>query len=136
LKISSKGEYGILALVDLTIHQDSGPVKIQSIANREDIPKKYLEQVLLTLKKGGFVESTRGKKGGYFLADPPSEISLIDVLDVLEEQIALTDSGRERPEYLRKFWEEKSDEIRTILDVPLSELAERRAEDSEVVFHI
>ena len=136
MKISSKGEYGVLALVDLAIQRDSGPVNIQSIADRQDIPKKYLEQVLLALKRGGFVESTRGKKGGYFLARDPEEISLINVLDELEEQFVLADSGRSRPEYLETFWDEKSDEIRDVLDVPLAEVVDRRTADSEVVYHI
>lgn len=136
MKISSKGEYGVLALVDLAIQRDSGPVNIQSIADRQDIPKKYLEQVLLALKRGGFVESTRGKKGGYFLGEDPADISLIDVLDELEEQFVLADSGRSRPKYLETFWDEKSDEIREVLDVPLAEVVDRRTADSEVVYHI
>lgn len=136
MKISSKGEYGVLALVDLSAHREDGPVKIQEIADRQEIPKKYLEQVLLSLKQGGFVDSNRGKKGGYFLARPPEEINIIDVLDVLEQQIVLADSGRDRPDYLREFWQEKTEELREVLDVPLSDLVERRQQLSEPVYHI
>jgi Rrf2 family protein len=136
MKISSKGEYGVLALVDLATQRESGPVNIQSIADRQDIPKKYLEQVLLALKRGGFVDSTRGKKGGYYLAREPEAISLINVLDELEEQFVLADSGRQRPGYLESFWDEKSDEVREVLDVPLAEIVDRRTEDSGVVYHI
>lgn len=136
MKISSKGEYGIMALVELSVQRDTGPVKIQSIADRQNIPKKYLEQVLLALKRGGFVESTRGKKGGYFLADPPEDISVVDVLDELEEQFVLADSGRQRPDYLEQFWSEKTDEVREVLDVPIADVVARREEHSQPVYHI
>lgn len=136
MKISSKGEYGVLALVDLSVHREQGPVKIQEIADRQKVPKKYLEQVLLALKQGGFVDSTRGKKGGYFLAKSPEEISLIEVLDVLEQQIVLADKGRDRPDYLGSFWEEKTEILRDVLDVPFSELVRRRQQNSEMVYHI
>lgn len=136
MNISSKGEYGVMALVDLAVQRDQGPVNIQSVADRQDIPKKYLEQVLLNLKRGGFVESTRGKKGGYFLARSPEDISLLNVLDELEERFTLADSSRPRPDYLESFWEEKSEEIRERLDVSLADLVDRRKQDQEVVYHI
>lgn len=137
MKISSKGEYGILALVDLALHYQDGPVKIRSIAERQNIPKKYLEQVLLSLKRSGFVGSSRGKHGGYYLNESPDDIPVIEVLDVLEELVSLVDPARERPAYLEEFWEEKTREIRRVLDVPLSELVRRKREsDSEVMYHI
>lgn len=137
MKISSKGEYGILALVDLALHYRDNPVKIRSIAERQGIPKKYLEQVLLALKRAGFVGSSRGKHGGYYLDVSPDELSVIEVLDVLEELVSLVDPARDRPDYLGDFWEEKTRAIRQVLDVPLSELVRRKQEsDSEVVYHI
>ncbi|MFB6347465.1 MAG: Rrf2 family transcriptional regulator [bacterium] len=137
MKISSRGEYGILALIDLSLHGESGPTKIKQIADRQDVPKKYLEQVLLALKKGGFVTSTRGKKGGYVLAKEPEEITLVEILDVLEEMTALVDESRDRPDYLRSFWNEKTNEVREVLDVPLAEVIERkRTSEGEMMYHI
>ncbi len=137
MKISSKGEYGILALVDLALHRNEGPVKIRSIAERQDIPKKYLEQVLLALKGAGFVGSSRGKNGGYYLSSTPEEITIIGVLDVLEEHFSLVDPGRGRPRYLETFWREKTDRIREQLEVPLTELVSRKRDaDDEMMYHI
>lgn len=137
MKISSKGVYGVMALVDLSVHHNAGPIKIRSIAERQGLPKKYLEQVLLDLKRGGIVGSSRGKNGGYFLEREPDEITLLDVLDVLEEHVRLVDPDPEHPEYLTAFWEEQTERLRQQLEVPLSELVERKETlESEAMYHI
>jgi Rrf2 family protein len=137
LRISSKAEYGILALIDLSVHADTGPTKIREIAERQDIPKKYLEQVLLDLKRGGLVGSNRGKNGGYYLAEDPEEITLIDVLEILEEQTTLVNTGRDRPDFLESFWNDLSERVREELSVPLAELVERKEQsEGEMMYHI
>jgi Rrf2 family protein len=137
VRISSKAEYGILALIDLTVHADTGPTKIREIAERQNIPKKYLEQVLLDLKRGGLVGSNRGKNGGYYLAEEPEEITLIDVLEILEEQTTLVNTGRDRPEFLESFWNDLSERVREELSVPLAELVERKEQsEGEMMYHI
>jgi Rrf2 family protein len=80
MKITHKGDYALKAVLDLAVHYDEGLVTIQAIAKRIDAPSKFLEQVLLELKKGGFIESRRGKVGGYLLAKPPKDITLGDVV--------------------------------------------------------
>jgi Rrf2 family protein len=126
-----------LALIDLTVHADTGPTKIREIAERQNIPKKYLEQVLLDLKRGGLVGSNRGKNGGYYLAEEPEEITLIDVLEILEEQTTLVNSGRDRPEFLESFWNDLSERVREELSVPLAELIERKEQsEGEMMYHI
>lgn len=137
VRVSSRGEYALLALVELAEHNQDGPVKIKHIAERQNIPKKYLEQVLLALKRGGLVTSTRGKHGGYHLDHSPSEISVLDVLELLEEQFTLVDNSRERPVYLETFWDQTTREIREQLDVPLTELLQRKEQEQDSpMYHI
>ena len=84
MKISTKGRYGLRAILDLAVYQDAGAVSIQSIADRQNISESYLEQLLAKLKKAGLVVSTRGASGGYRLAKDAGQISVGDVLRALE----------------------------------------------------
>lgn len=137
MKVSSKAEYGILAMVDLALHGQTGPVKIREIAERQDIPKKYLEQVLLDLKRGGLVGSNRGKNGGYYLNGDPGEVTVFDILELLEERISFVEQGRDRPDFLQAFWNEQNEQLRDQLDVPLTEILRRKEEsEDEVMYHI
>lgn len=83
MKLSTKGRYGLRALIDLAVHEDDA-VCIQSIAERQGISESYLEQLVRLLKKAGLVTSVRGAGGGYRLAKPASDISVGDVLRALE----------------------------------------------------
>ena len=74
--LSNRGKYATRALLDLTLHYNEGPVLIQDIADRQNIPLRFLEQILLSLKRHGFVESRKGRGGGYLLAKPPEAITL------------------------------------------------------------
>jgi Rrf2 family transcriptional regulator, cysteine metabolism repressor len=87
MKLSSKGEYGLLAIIDVALHSNRGPVQSFQIAERQSIPKQYLDQLLLLLKKGGLIESSRGRQGGYLLARPASGITILDIVTVLEGPI-------------------------------------------------
>jgi Rrf2 family protein len=81
--------------LDLAIHYGSNPITIHDLAKRADIPIKFLEQILLDLKRGGFVVSRRGKVGGYLLAKPPSQIKLGDVARFIDgpiEPVACVDN--------------------------------------------
>lgn len=83
MKITFKGDYALKALLDLSTHYGR-PQSIEEIAKRQDIPAKFLEQILLWLKKGGFVKSVRGKKGGYLLSREPKSISMGEALRYIE----------------------------------------------------
>jgi Rrf2 family cysteine metabolism transcriptional repressor len=85
MKISVKGEYALQAIFDLALQPQGDPVKIADIASRQDIPQKFLELILSSLKQGGFVESRRGAEGGYRLSRPPDQITVGDVLRFVEE---------------------------------------------------
>jgi Rrf2 family protein len=84
MRISTRGEYGLLALVELAMSARQGPVQAQQIARKQGIPKQYLDQLMLALRKAGFVESVRGRQGGYALARSPKEITLLDVVSAME----------------------------------------------------
>ena len=84
MKLSTRARYGLKALIDLGLHCETEAVSIQSIASRQNISDSYLEQLMAKLKKAGLVESTRGAGGGYRLGRPAAEISVGDILRVLE----------------------------------------------------
>lgn len=91
LKLSTKGRYGLRALIDLALHCEGEPVSITSIAARQGISERYLEQLMGMLKKAGLVKSIRGAAGGYALAKRASEISVGDVLRALEGSLEPVD---------------------------------------------
>src|SRR4030043_2208246 len=87
MRITYRGDYALKTILDLVLYSQNGPVTIHELAKRADIPVKFLEQILLDLKRGGFVESRRGKVGGYLLAKPPSQIKLGEVIRFVDGQI-------------------------------------------------
>ncbi len=89
MKLTTKMRYGTRALVDLALHQDQQPVPSGEIAERQQMPVKYLESILVLLRNAGFVRTTRGAMGGYSLAHDPADISLAELFDVLEGPDAL-----------------------------------------------
>ncbi|WP_373526126.1 Rrf2 family transcriptional regulator [Nostoc sp.] len=85
MEISCKSEYAILALLEMATHYESGePQQIRQIAAQQNIPDRYLEQLLATLRRGGIVKSQRGSKGGYLLTREPRKIILFEILECLE----------------------------------------------------
>ncbi len=92
MKLSRKCEYALLALIDIGLNGKTNPVKIGDICERKDIPKKFLEQILLILKGSGYVKSRRGSEGGYMLAKPSSEISLAEVVRLFDGALAPVES--------------------------------------------
>ena len=105
MKITYKGDYALKALLDLALHYDQGVSTINDIAKRIDAPVKFLEQVLLDLKKGGFVESKRGNVGGYQLSKDPSAITIGQVVRYIDgpiEPIACVGKGYSNCSDLRR----------------------------------
>jgi Rrf2 family protein len=84
MKLSTKGKYGLRAVIDLAINGDTEAVALSGIAERQEISISYLEQLIAKLKKAGIVNSIRGAQGGYLLAKRPDEISVGDILRALE----------------------------------------------------
>jgi Rrf2 family protein len=100
MKFSTKGRYGLRAMIDLSVYAKSGQVALNSIAERQNISLSYLEQVFSILKKAGLVKSVKGAQGGYMLAKSPSHTTAGDILRVLEGSLSVIDedekaSGKE-----------------------------------------
>jgi Rrf2 family protein len=96
MRITYKGDYALKAVLELALHYGNRQLTIHDMASRLNIPIKFLEQVLLDLKKGSFVESRRGKEGGYLLAKHPSQIRLGQVVRFIDgpiEPIACIEKG-------------------------------------------
>ena len=95
MRISAKGEYAIKAMLDLALCDDGERLQpIQDIARRQGIPQRYLEQVLLGLKRAGFLHSRRGSAGGYRLAKPPAQITAGALLRAVEGESGIGSAGR------------------------------------------
>ena len=113
MKLSTRSRYGTRMMLDLAQHYDEGPVQIGNVSKRENISVKYLEQLIIPLKKANFIKSIRGPKGGHMLAKPPEEITVGEIVRVLEGGINLS-SCIENPEVCdrtsdcltRGLWEE------------------------------
>ena len=93
MKLSTKGRYGLRALIDLAIYCEKEPVSISSIAARQGISERYLEQLMSMMKKAGLIKSIRGASGGYTLARDASHISVGDVLRALEGDLEPVSCG-------------------------------------------
>ena len=88
MRLSKRGEYGLRALQDLAMHYGTGPVPNKNLAERNNIPPKFLEQILLTLKHGHIILSQKGPRGGYYLARSPEQITLAEVVRLLDGPLA------------------------------------------------
>jgi Rrf2 family protein len=95
MRVSSKGEYGLRALFDLAQRYGAGPVQSHDIHERQGIDENYLNQILISLRKAGLIESVRGPQGGHRLARSPAQITLLEVVVALEGPLLPADAGRE-----------------------------------------
>ena len=91
LKLTTKGRYGLRAVIDLAMYAKKEPVSLSDVAERQNISISYLEQLVAKLKKAGIVQSTRGAQGGYALAKAPEEISVGEILRALEGSLSPVD---------------------------------------------
>jgi Rrf2 family protein len=93
LSITTKSPYALGALVELQLHGDSGPVPIAELARRREIPVQFLEQLFATLRRAGMLRSQRGVGGGYNFARPANEISVLEVVELLDGPLGTGASG-------------------------------------------
>lgn len=94
MKLTTKSEYALLALVHISRGEEGG-VTTQDIADNYDISKKYLEQILIALRRGGYIKSKRGYKGGHMLAKEPGQIHLAEIIRLMDGALAPVDSVSE-----------------------------------------
>ncbi len=119
--ISTKTIYAIAALHELGSIQGDEVLKIKEVAARASVPQNFLEQILLELKKQGVLTSIKGAHGGYKLAKKLKDITLKDVIMILETD-ALSDICRTDNPTLKLFWEDIKEGVSNVFDIPLSEL--------------
>ncbi len=147
MKLSTKGQYGTRALLDLALHYREGPIPLKDIAQRQQISLQYLEHLITPLIAGGIVWSTRGARGGVSLARPPEEIKLSEVIGLLEGSIAPVECVN-NPKYCsrsdlcvtRDIWGELKKVMDGVLEsTTLQDLVERHKKKEQpepVMYHI
>ena len=91
MKLSTRGRYGTRLMVELTRHYGYGPISMSQIAKNQNIPIKYLEQLVIPLKKAKLIRSVRGPRGGHMLARAPEKISIWELLELLESKFTFAD---------------------------------------------
>ena len=133
MKISTKGQYGLAALVDMAIYGERDFINLKSISERQGISGKYLEQLFILLKRAGLIYSLRGAQGGYRLSREADKITVKDVLNSLEGPLALIDCIIETKEercnqfdccVTRVLWQKIMEELNSITDaISLADLA-------------
>jgi len=91
MRLSTKGEYATRAMLELSLRHETGPLHIREISEAQNIPLRFLEQILLLLKRAGYLKSRKGQRGGYVLSKPPSEITVAEVIRVMDGPLAPID---------------------------------------------
>ena len=91
MKISTKGRYGLRILMDLALHQSEKPRLIRDIAKSQQISEKYISRLVIALRKAGMIRSVRGVNGGFHIAMKPEDITLLDVIEVMEGHLSIVD---------------------------------------------
>ncbi len=120
MRLSTKGRYAVMAMVDLAFHNKGNPVPLADIAERQEISLSYLEQLFGRLRKGGLVKSVRGPGGGYLLSRPATDVRVSDIIMAVDEPIKATRCKPGSPAGCRHnkarclthdLWEELSNQI-------------------------
>ena len=125
--ISSKGKYGLVALMDICLYSRSEAVTLKSVSKRQDISERYLEQIFSILKKGGIINSKKGAQGGYFLARKPKDITVGEILNILEGYLKIVSHSEEKNDIeclmQKKIWNNINRQIETYFNsITLEEL--------------
>ncbi len=149
MKVSLRATYGIMAAVDLAMQTGAAPIQAKSIARRQGIPARFLEQVLHTMKKAGLISSQRGALGGYVLSKKASDLSVADVVEALDGPFLPPAGfnghgpGRRASKselLLGKVWDQVQEAERHVLEaITIEELAgqQRRLEEQRsLMYHI
>lgn len=121
MKLSTKGRYGVKAMMDLAVHYGTQPISIKSISERQGISEYYLEQLFVPLRRAKLVKGVRGAQGGYILNRLPKEITILEIMDVLEGPVEISDClETDECDYLdmcatRVLWQKIKDSINSVM---------------------
>jgi Rrf2 family protein len=134
MKISTKGRYGLRILFDIAMNQAGAPRMMKDIASSQGISEKYISRLIIDLRKAGLVISVRGSKGGYKLARYPKDITLLEVVEVMEGRVNIVDcvglpNVCEKVPVcaVRRVWSDLNDKIRRALgEVTLQDLVDNQ----------
>jgi len=125
ISVTSKSRYAVVAMAELARSGGDRPVPIAQIAERRDMPVQFLEQLFSTLRRGGLLQSQRGVKGGYTLARPPEDITVLEVVQVLDGRVG--EEGREAG----GIWAEGVEALRDVFrSTTIADIARREADDA------
>lgn len=132
MRFSTKARYGLRFLIDLALSSKNGPTRLKDIARHQGISKKYLEHIVSTLAGHGFVRAVRGSKGGFVLAKPEEQISILDIVEALEGKLSVVECilspemcERSMDCVARMLWIRVNEAIRqTLSDVTLKDLCD------------
>lgn len=133
MRISTKGRYAVRLMLDLATNYSGEPIRLKDVAKRQDVSDKYLEQIISTLNKAGYVRSVRGPMGGYSLQRPPEEYTIGMILRLTEGSLApvecveetLSDCNRAESCVTRILWKKLNDAINDVVDhITLEDLLE------------
>ena len=125
MKLSTKGRYGLRAMVDLAVNSSGEHVSLYSIAERQGISENYLEQVFSILRKAGLVKSIKGAQGGYVLSEPASKTSVGKILRALEGNLSIAEEESQENDILQRsiqecirqnVWDKINDSINQVVD--------------------
>ncbi|EHQ08432.1 MAG: Rrf2 family transcriptional regulator [Leptonema illini] len=139
MKITSKGRYGLKIMLELSAPEArSRLLKSREIAENQNIPLKYLEQIINILKKRGLVISVRGAEGGYRIARDPQEITVFQILTALEGDLSILDKNSDLNEgYRALFWTDIDNRIKEMLDINLLDfLNQSRSIQDSLMYYI
>ncbi|MEX0694613.1 MAG: Rrf2 family transcriptional regulator [Rhodospirillales bacterium] len=146
MKLSTKGRYAVMAMVDLATHADGKPIALADVADRQEISLSYLEQLFGRLRRNHLVKSVRGPGGGYLLARTAAEIRVADVIMAVDEPIKATRCtpgspsgchGRQQRCLTHDLWEELGNQIYLFLSsVSLEDVATRRVLGASGVLYV
>jgi Rrf2 family protein len=123
LAITSKSPYAVRALCELALCGASVPIPIGELARRREIPQQFLEGLFATLRRAGILQSQRGVKGGYLFARSPSDVTVLEVVELLEGELSARDAGDD------EIWQQAVKALRDVLGrTTIADLAEREAQ--------
>lgn len=135
MRLSTKGHYGMHAMMDLGVRHGQGAVLLRDLCATHGFSEKYLEQLLRLLKQAGLIESLRGARGGYWLARPPSEITIIEIVEALEGSLHQLPSmcksdcvKSDRCAMIETWWNATEETRKVLADLTLQDLLDRQQE--------